>query len=122
MSVNAVHGIWPPPEKAVVSYAAAFVAISIGVVVWQFRPDSLTGVLLTAWPFAGLLAEMKIVFAGSPLAVTIGYATNWLAAPIFGHLVLSYRPDGSDTASSKALVWLVASRGPRRSRPRSPGR
>jgi hypothetical protein len=26
MSVDAVHGIWPPPEKAVVSYAVAFVS------------------------------------------------------------------------------------------------
>ena len=93
MSVDAVHGIWPPPEKAVVSYTAAFVAITIGVVVWQLRPDSRTGILLTAWPFVSLLGEMKIVFAGSALAVTIGYATNWLAAPIFGHLVLSY-PSG----------------------------
>ena len=93
MSVNAVHGIWPPPEKAVVSYAAGFVAISIGVVVWQLRPDSRTGILLTAWPFVSLLGEMRIVFAGSTLAVTIGYATNWLAAPIFAHLVLSY-PSG----------------------------
>jgi len=93
MSVNAVHGIWPPPEKAVVSYTVAFVAISIGVVVWQLRPDSRTGILMTAWPFVSLLGEMKIVFASSALAVTIGYATNWLAAPIFGHLVLSY-PSG----------------------------
>jgi signal transduction histidine kinase len=93
MSVNVVHGIWPPPEKAVVSYTAAFVAISIGVVVWQLRPDSRTGILLTAWPFVSLLSEMRLVFAGSALAVTIGYATNWLAAPIFGQLVLSY-PSG----------------------------
>jgi signal transduction histidine kinase len=93
MSVNAVHGIWPPPEKAVVSYTAAFVAISIGVIVWQLRPDNRTGILMTAWPFVSLLGEMKIVFAGSTFAVTIGYATNWLAAPIFGHLVLSY-PSG----------------------------
>ena len=93
MSVNAVHGIWPPPEKAVISYTVAFVAISIGVVVWQLRPDSRTGILMTAWPFVSLLGEMKIVFASSALAVTIGYATNWLAAPIFGHLVLSY-PSG----------------------------
>ena len=93
MSVNALHGIWPPPEKAVVSYAAAFVAISIGVIVWQLRPDSRTGILMTAYPLVSLLGEMKITFAGSALAVTIGYATSWLAAPIFGHLVLSY-PSG----------------------------
>jgi hypothetical protein len=69
MSANAVHGIWPPPERAVVSYTAAFVGISIGVIVWQLRPDTRTGILLTAWPFVSLLSEMKIVFAGSALAV-----------------------------------------------------
>jgi signal transduction histidine kinase len=93
MSANVLHGIWPPPEKAVVSYGVAFVGISIGVIVWQLRPDSRTGILLTAWPFVSLLGEMKLVFAGSSLAVTIGYATTWLAAPVFGQLVLSY-PSG----------------------------
>ena len=29
----------------------------IGVVVWQLRPDSRTGILLTAWPFVALLAR-----------------------------------------------------------------
>jgi signal transduction histidine kinase len=90
MSVAAVGGIWPPPGQAVVSYATAFVGITIGVFVWQLRPDSRSGVLLAAWPIAGLLSELKIVFTGSALAVTVGYATTWLAAPIFGHLVLSY--------------------------------
>jgi len=91
MSVDASHGVWPPPEKAAISYAVAFVAITIGLAVWELRPDSRTGILLTAWPLAGLLAELKIVFAGSTLAVTIGYATNWLAAPVLAHLVLSYQ-------------------------------
>jgi signal transduction histidine kinase len=91
MAVGAVHnGIWPPAEKAVISYAAAFVAITVGVIVWQLRPDSRTGILLTAWPFVALLSDLWFVFAGSTLAVTIGYATKWLSAPIFGHLVLSY--------------------------------
>ena len=107
MSVDAVHGIWPPPEKAVVSYAAAFVAITIGVIVWQLRPDSRTGILLTAWPFARLLGEMQIVFAGSALAVTIGYATNWLAAPIFGHLVLSYPSGRLRYRLDRAVVALA---------------
>jgi signal transduction histidine kinase len=107
MSANALHGIWPPPEKAVISYAAAFVAISVGVIVWQLRPDSRTGILLTAWPFAALLAEMRIVFAGSTLAVTIGYATNWLAAPIFGHLALSYPSGRLRYGLDRALVAIA---------------
>jgi signal transduction histidine kinase len=90
MCVDAEHGIWPPPEKAVVSYTLAFVAVTIGVIVWQLRPGTRTGLLLTAWPIAALLAELRIVFAGSVVAVTLGWATNWLNGPIFGHLVLSY--------------------------------
>jgi len=93
MSIDAVRGIWPPPEKAVVSYAAAFLGITIGILVWELRPDSRTGVLLAAWPFANLLGELKVVFAGSALAVTIGYAANWLPGAVFAHLVLSY-PSG----------------------------
>jgi signal transduction histidine kinase len=91
MMVGAIHnGIWPPPEKAVISYAAAFVAITVGVIVWQLRPDSRTGLLLTAYPFAGLVSELWFLFSGSAIAVTIGLAARYLAAPILGHLVLSY--------------------------------
>jgi hypothetical protein len=91
MIVGAIdNGIWPPAEKAVIDFFTAFVAITIGVIVWQFRPDSRTGVLLTAFPFAALLGDLWFVFSGSTLAVTIGYAANWLPLPIFGQLVLSY--------------------------------
>ena len=107
MSLNVVHGTWPPPDKAVVSYVAGFIAISIGVAVWQLRPASRTGILLTAYPFAALLAEMKIVFAGSALAVTIGYATSWLAAPIFGHLVLSYPSGRLRDRLERAVIALA---------------
>ena len=91
LAVGAVrNGIWPPAEKAVISYSAAFVGITVGVVVWQLRPDSRSGVLLTAFPLVYLLSELWVVFSGSALAVTIGFAANWLSAPVFGHLVLSY--------------------------------
>jgi signal transduction histidine kinase len=108
MALGAVHnGIWPPPEKAVISYAAAFVGITIGVIVWQLRPDSRTGVLLTAWPLASLLGELPIVFSGSTVALTVGYATNWLAAPIFGHLVLSYPTGRLRYKLDRAAVGLA---------------
>ena len=57
MSVDAVHGIWPPPEKAVVSYTVAFVGISIGVIVWQLRPDSRTGIMIYNAPGIGISAR-----------------------------------------------------------------
>jgi signal transduction histidine kinase len=105
MAVGAAHnGIWPPSEKAAISYAAAFVGITVGVIVWQLRPDSRTGVLLTAYPFVGLLGELWVVFSGSALAVTIGWAMNWLSAPIFGHLVLSYPTGRLRYKLDRALV------------------
>jgi signal transduction histidine kinase len=90
LMVGAIRGNWPPAEKAVISYSAAMIAITIGVVVWELRPESRTGILLSAWPLAGLLTDARIVFPGSSLAVTVGYACSWLGAPILGHLVLSY--------------------------------
>jgi signal transduction histidine kinase len=108
MIVGAIHnGIWPPPEKAAISYAAAFVGITVGVILWQLRPDSRTGVLLTAWPFVSLLGDAKIVFAGSTLAVTIGYAATWLAAPILGHLVLSYPTGRLRYRLDRSLVTIA---------------
>jgi signal transduction histidine kinase len=108
MIVGAIHnGIWPPSEKAAVSYAAAFVGITVGVIVWQLRPDSRTGLLLTAFSFASLLSGLWVVFAGSAVAVTIGYAAHWLAAPIFGHLVLSYPTGRLRDRLDRALVSVA---------------
>jgi signal transduction histidine kinase len=108
MIVGAVHnGIWPPPEKAAISYAAAFIGITIGVIVWQLRPDSRTGLLLTAWPLVALLSNLWFVFAGSALAVTVGYATHWLAAPVFAHLVLSYPTGRLSYRLDRAAVALA---------------
>jgi signal transduction histidine kinase len=101
------NGIWPPTEKAAISYAVAFVGITVGVVVWQLRPDSRTGLLLTAYFFASLLAELWVVFTGSPLAVTIGYAANWIGAPIFGHLVLSYPTGRLRDRLDRALIIVA---------------
>jgi signal transduction histidine kinase len=108
LAVGAVHnGIWPPAEKALIAYAAAFVGITVGVIVWQLRPDSRTGVLLTAFPLVGLLGELWVVFSGSALAVTIGYATNWLSAPVFGHMVLSYPTGRLRYRLDRALVVIA---------------
>ena len=90
------HG-WPPTEKAAIAYSTAFVAITIGLLVWRRRPDSRTGILLTALPFAGVLSDLDVVYPRSALAVTIGLAMGWVAAPIFAHVALSY-PTGRLTA------------------------
>jgi signal transduction histidine kinase len=90
LAVGALHGGWPPADRAVVSYTLAFLLITLGVVVWQLRGDSRTGLLLTAFGFSGVLADLNNVFPASALAVTIGYATSYAALPIFAHLVFSY--------------------------------
>jgi signal transduction histidine kinase len=74
----------------------ALIAITLGVLVWERRPDSRTGILLTAFPIAGLVTD-PIVFAGSRLAVTVGLAVYGLNAAIFAHLLLSY-PTGRFTS------------------------
>src|SRR6185295_11561656 len=72
--LGAERGLWPPADKARIAYGTAFFGITIGVVVWQLRPDSRTGILLTAWPVTAVFADLHFVFLGSALAVTVGYA------------------------------------------------
>ncbi len=68
-----------PHNQAYAGYLVALVAITLGVLVWGLRPDSRTGILLTAMPIIGLLTD-PIVFAGSRVAVTVGLAAAWLDA------------------------------------------
>jgi signal transduction histidine kinase len=77
-------------DRGVVTYTLAFVAITVGILVWQRRPDSRTGILLTVFAFAGVLPDLHWVFWNSALAVTVGFATIELAVPVFAHLILSY--------------------------------
>ena len=85
-----------PTDQAYAAYLVALVAITLGVLVWDRRPDSRTGILLIAFPLAGVLAD-PIVFPGSRLAVTVGLAAVWLNAAIAAHLILSY-PTGRFTS------------------------
>ena len=82
--------------QAYAGYLVALVSITLGVLVWERRPDSRTGILLMAVPLAGALAD-PIVFPGSRLAVTVGLAASQLGAVIAAHLILSY-PTGRFTS------------------------
>jgi signal transduction histidine kinase len=82
--------------QAYAGYVVALVSITLGVLVWERRPDSRTGILLTAFPIVGLLTD-PIVFAGSRVAVTVGLAAAWLGPVIAAHLILSY-PTGRFTS------------------------
>jgi signal transduction histidine kinase len=99
LALGALHAGWPAwvEHRAVISYAAWFVAITIGVLVWELRPDSRTGMLLTAFPLVALLGDLDGIFWKSGVAVTIGLAATTLPAAIFVHLTLSY-PTGRLTA------------------------
>jgi signal transduction histidine kinase len=91
--VGAIDGGWPFTGTAVILYSSAFVGMTIGVVVWELRPESRTGPLLTALPLSSVLGDLRWVFDGSALAVTVGSLSNSIGAPIFAQLVLSY-PSG----------------------------
>jgi signal transduction histidine kinase len=84
-------------QRAVIYFTLSFVALSIGVLVWQFRPDNRIGLLLTAFPLVGVLTQGKWIFWNQTLPVTVALAATGLAAPLLGHLTLSY-PTGRLTA------------------------
>ncbi|HEY2373747.1 MAG TPA: hypothetical protein VGH82_14585 [Gaiellaceae bacterium] len=109
--IGAIHGNLLPADQAAAGYAAAFVAVTIGVVAWRIRPESRTGLLLAAVPIAGMLSDLNHVFRSSQLAVTIGLAASWLAAPLIAQVVLSY-PSGRLSSRLErvliAVAWLLA--------------
>jgi signal transduction histidine kinase len=95
-----------PHNQAYAGYLVALVSITLGVLVWERRPDSRTGILLIAFPLAGALAD-PIVFPGSRLAVTVGLAAARLDAAIAAHLILSY-PTGRLTSRIERGFVAVA--------------
>jgi signal transduction histidine kinase len=91
-------------HRAVIYFTIAFVAITIGVLEWQRRPESRTGLLLTAFPFAAVLAQGKWIFWNQALPVTVAFAASQLAVPLFGHLTLSYPTGRLATRLERYLV------------------
>jgi signal transduction histidine kinase len=77
-------------HRAIISVAASFVGLTIGVLVWQRRPESRTGLLLTAFPLVDVLSNGNWIFWNRALPVTVAFASAYLYAPLFGHLILSY--------------------------------
>jgi hypothetical protein len=71
LAIGATLETWPRHETAIITYSAAFAAISIGVVAWQLRPDTRIGILLTGWAFAGVLSDLQAVFRGSAAAAAV---------------------------------------------------
>jgi signal transduction histidine kinase len=92
MSLALFHADRPETiqRRGVFVFAALFVAITIGVLVWQRRPGNRIGILLTAFPLASALSEANWIFWNHAFAVTVGFAVSVLAAPLVAHLILSY--------------------------------
>ena len=101
------NGVWPPAGKAVIVYSIEFVEIAIGVLVWQLRPESRTGLLLVAWGFVAVLSDLPTVFSASELALTVGYGLAYLGVPILGLLVLSYPTGRLQNRLDRTLVWIA---------------
>jgi signal transduction histidine kinase len=102
------NGVWPPLDTAIIGWSVAFVTLVIGVVVWHVRPESRTGLYLTAGPLVGLLADLPYVFSDSALAVTVGFSLAHADIPLFGLLVLTY-PTGRITSRlDRVLIWAAA--------------
>jgi signal transduction histidine kinase len=80
-------------HREIINAATAFVAITLGIAVWQLRPGSRIGILLVAFPLVGVLSDAHWIFWNWSLAVTVGLAVTMLAAAVFAHLILSY-PSG----------------------------
>ena len=95
-----------PHHEAYVQSLVALITITLGVLVWERRPDSRTGILLTALPIVGLVTD-PIVFPSSRLPVTVGLAAAWLDVAIAAHLLLSY-PTGRFTSRlDRGFVAIV---------------
>ena len=77
-------------HRAVIYFSVSFIGLTTGLLVWQRRPESRTGPLLTAFVLADVLSNGKWIFWNQALPVTIAYVTAYLYAPLFGHLMLSY--------------------------------
>ncbi|WP_147447825.1 sensor histidine kinase [Solirubrobacter pauli] len=91
---------------AVVNRAVGGSFIVCGLVVWQRRPDTRTGALMTATGFLDLIPQL-LGESGAPALHTLGeaFANVWLAG--FGALVLSF-PSGRLKGFDRVLVgaWV----------------
>jgi signal transduction histidine kinase len=91
-------------HRAVIYFTVSFVALSIGVLVWQIRPDTRIGLLLTAFALAEVLTQGKWIFWNQAVPVTVALAANGFGAPLLAHLTLSYPTGRLATRLERYLV------------------
>ena len=107
VAFGAVRDDLAPVDRASIAYLAVLAAITIGILVWKRRPESRTGLLLTAYPFAWLLADFNNVFPTSALAVTVGFTAAPMGLVLFAQLVLSYPSGRLDTRLERAFLAIA---------------
>jgi signal transduction histidine kinase len=94
-------------HRAVIYFTAAFVGITIGVIVWERRPESRTGLLVTGLVFADVLSNGKWIFWNHAWPVTVALAATALYVPLFAHLILSYPTGRLGTRPERYLVGVA---------------
>jgi signal transduction histidine kinase len=94
-------------HRAIIYLTLSFVALTIGVLVWQRRPETRTGLLLTAFPLVDVLSNAKWIFWNHAFPVTVGFALSYFYAPLFGHLILSYPTGRLATRLDRLFVGLL---------------
>jgi signal transduction histidine kinase len=94
-------------HRGIVYFVLSFVAITIGVIVWDRRPESRTGLFVTALVFADVLSNGKWIFWNHALPVTVALATAALYVPLFAHMILSYPTGRLATRAERYLVGLT---------------
>jgi signal transduction histidine kinase len=94
-------------HRILISYILLFVGLTIGVIVWDRRPDNRIGILLTAWPLVSILPDARWIFWNHALPVTLGFATIELFVPVFVHLTLAYPTGRLTTRLDRFFVGLA---------------
>lgn len=94
-------------HRAVVYFTLSFVALTIGLLVWQRRPGNRIGLLLTAFPLVDVLSNARWIFWNHAIPVTVGFALAYFYAPLFAHLILSYPTGRLATRIDRVFVGLT---------------
>jgi signal transduction histidine kinase len=95
------------PGKAALHYGVGILGVTVGLLVWELRPDRPMGLLLMAAPIAGAFTELDFIFPASALAVTVGIGARDLDAAVYAHAILAY-PTGRLVALASRAFVLVA--------------
>jgi signal transduction histidine kinase len=94
-------------HRGIVYFTAAFIGITVGVIVWDRRPESRTGLFVTALVFADVLSDGKWIFWNHALPVTVALAASALYVPLFAQLILSYPTGRLATRAERRLVGVA---------------